>query len=70
MNYLTLKRLSDIHYTPYKQIKGEANPFDPEYDDYSFSERSNKCWNLSRDVSLSYIYGTSRTGFVRYVARK
>ena len=35
---LTLKRLSDIHYTPYKQVKGEANPFDPEYDDY-FSQR-------------------------------
>ena len=30
--------LSDIHYTPYKQVKGEANPFDPEYDDY-FSQR-------------------------------
>ena len=24
VNYLTLKRLSDIHYTPYKQVKGEA----------------------------------------------
>ena len=39
VNYLTLKRLSDIHYTPYKQIKGEANPFDPEYDDYFFQRK-------------------------------
>ena len=49
VNYLTLKRLSDIHYTPYKQIKGEANPFDPEYDDYFFSRKEQQIvWNHSR----------------------
>ena len=71
VNYLTLKRLSDIHYTPYKQVKGEANPFDPEYDDY-FSQRKEQQMleSLKGRKSLSYIYGTSRTGFVRYVARK
>jgi hypothetical protein len=33
-DYLALKRLADVHYTEYKQIKGDANPFDPEYDLY------------------------------------
>lgn len=33
-NYLTLKHLSDIHYTEYTQVKGDANPYDPEYDLY------------------------------------
>lgn len=70
VNYLTLKRLSDIHYTPYKQVKERQILLTRNTMIISLSVRSNKCWNLSKDVSLSYIYGTSRTGFVRYVARK
>lgn len=35
---LTLKNLSNIHFIQYTQIKGDANPFDPEYDKY-FDQR-------------------------------
>ncbi|MFT3945606.1 MAG: group II intron reverse transcriptase/maturase [Agriterribacter sp.] len=35
---LTLKKLSNIHFTQYTQIKGDANPFDTEYDKY-FDQR-------------------------------
>ena len=70
VNYLTLKRLSDIHYTPYKQVKGRQTLSTRNTMIISFSERSNKCWNLSKDVSHSYIYGTSRSGLVRYAARR
>lgn len=38
---LTLKHLSSIHYTDYTQIKGDANPFDPEYVQY-FDQRETK----------------------------
>ena len=57
VNYLTLKRLSDIHYTPYKQIKGEANPFDPDYDDY-FSQRKEQQMleSLKGRKSLLYLW--------------
>ena len=57
VNYLTLKRLSDIHYTPYKQVKGEANPFDPEYDDY-FSQRKEQQMleSLKGRKSLLYLW--------------
>ena len=57
MNYLTLKRLSDIHYTPYKQIKGEANPFDPEYDDYFFQRKEQQMLeSLKGRKSLLYLW--------------
>ena len=57
VNYLTLKRLSDIHYTPYKQIKGEANPFDPEYDDYFFQRKEQQMLeSLKGRKSLLYLW--------------
>lgn len=70
VNYLTLKgcRIYIIPRTSKSKVRQTLSTRNTMI--ISFSERSNKCWNLSRDVSLSYIYGTSRTGFVRYVARK
>ena len=57
VNYLTLKRVSDIHYTPYKQIKGEANPFDPEYDDYFFQRKEQQMLeSLKGRKSLLYLW--------------
>lgn len=61
MNYLTLKRLSDIHYTPYKQVKGEANPFDPEYDDYFFQRKEQQMLeSLKGRKSLLYLWNKQK----------
>ena len=61
VNYLTLKRLSDIHYTPYKQVKGEANPFDPEYDDYFFQRKEQQMLeSLKGRKSLLYLWNKQK----------
>lgn len=55
--YLALKRLADVHYTEYKQIKGDANPFDPEYDLY-FQKRETQLMleTLKGRKSLLYLW--------------
>lgn len=40
-DHLLLKHLSNIHYMEYTQIKGDANPFDLEYEQY-FDKRETK----------------------------
>ena len=61
VNYLTLKKLSDIHYTPYKQVKGEANPFDPEYDDYFFQRKEQQMLeSLKGRKSLLYLWNKQK----------
>ena len=56
-DYLALKRLADVHYTEYKQIKGDANPFDPEYDLY-FQKRETQLMleTLKGRKSLLYLW--------------
>ena len=56
-NYLTLKRLSDVHYTPYKQIKGDANPFDPACDDYFYQRQAQRMLeSLKGRKTLLYLW--------------
>lgn len=56
-NYLTLKRLSDVHYTPYKQIKGDANPFDPVCDDYFYQRQAQRMLeSLKGRKTLLYLW--------------
>lgn len=52
-----LKRLSDIHYTEYCQIKGSANPFDPEDKQY-FEKRETQHMleTLKGRKSLLYLW--------------
>lgn len=53
----TLKRLSDIHYQEYCQIKGCANPFDPEYKSYfEYKETQRMLETLKGRESLLYIW--------------
>ena len=54
---LTLKRLSDIHFTEYCQIKGDANPFDTEYKQY-FDKRETQRMleTLKGRKSLLYLW--------------
>lgn len=40
-NRIMLKLMSDVHFSIYTQVKGDANPFDPEYQDY-FEQRKTK----------------------------
>jgi RNA-directed DNA polymerase len=54
---LTLKRLSDIHFTEYCQIKGDANPFDTENNQY-FDKRETQRMleTLKGRTSLLYLW--------------
>ena len=54
---LTLKNLSNIHFIQYTQIKGDANPFDPEYDKYFDQRETQKMLvTLKGRNSLLYLW--------------
>ncbi|KAA6333792.1 Group II intron-encoded protein LtrA [termite gut metagenome] len=54
---LTLKKLSNIHFIQYTQIKGDANPFDPEYDKYFDQRETQKMLvTLKGRDSLLYLW--------------
>ncbi|NDV96158.1 group II intron reverse transcriptase/maturase [Dysgonomonas sp. 521] len=54
---LTLKNLSNIHFIQYTQIKGDANPFDPEYDRYFDQRETQKMLvTLKGRNSLLYLW--------------
>ncbi|NDV60779.1 group II intron reverse transcriptase/maturase [Bacteroides sp. 519] len=52
---LTLKNLSNIHFIQYTQIKGDANPFDPEYDKY-FDQRETQKMLITLKGRNSLLY--------------
>ena len=54
---LTLKKLSNIHFIQYTQIKGDANPFDPECDKYFDQRETQKMLvTLKGRNSLLYLW--------------
>jgi RNA-directed DNA polymerase len=54
---LTLKNLSNIHFIQYTQIKGDANPFDPECDKYFDQRETQKMLvTLKGRNSLLYLW--------------
>ena len=54
---LTLKNLSNIHFIQYTQIKGDANPFDPECDKYFDQRETQKMLvTLKGRSSLLYLW--------------
>jgi RNA-directed DNA polymerase len=57
LDSLTVKNLSNIHFIQYTQIKGDANPFDPEYDKYFDQRETQKMLvTLKGRDSLLYLW--------------